>query len=80
MDFMKNLSYLRFQDISLSYDLPKNLIQKISLSNLKVYVSGKNIATWTDWNGWDPEHATGGRSAKNGPLLRSWIFGLQISL
>ncbi|WP_279179017.1 TonB-dependent receptor [Parabacteroides johnsonii] len=78
--FYEKLSYLRFQDISLSYDLPKNLIQKISLSNLKVYISGKNIATWTNWNGWDPEHATGGRSAKNGPLLRSWIFGLQISL
>lgn len=78
--FYEKLSYLRFQDISLSYDIPKNIVNKISLNNLKVYVSGKNIATWTDWNGWDPEHAADGRSASKGPLLSSWILGLQISL
>lgn len=78
--FYDKLSYLRFQDISLAYTLPKNIIQKISLGNVKVYISGKNIATWSGWHGWDPEHATGGRSAKKGPLLKSWIIGLQLSL
>lgn len=78
--FYDKLSYLRFQDISLAYDIPKDLIQRISLNHVKVYISGKNIATWSGWHGWDPEHATGGRSAQKGPLLKSWIFGLQISL
>lgn len=78
--FYEKLTYLRLQDVSFSYDIPKSLLQKITLNNVKIYVSGKNLATWTGWNGWDPEHASEGRSAKNGPLIKSWVLGLQISL
>ena len=78
--FYEKLTYLRLQDVSLAYSLPKSLIQKLTLNNVKVYVSGKNLATWTGWHGWDPEHASGGRASKNGPLIKSWVLGLQISL
>lgn len=78
--FYEKLTYLRLQDVSLAYDLPKSFLQKITLNNIKIYVSGKNLATWTGWYGWDPEHASGGRAAKNGPLIKSWVLGLQISL
>ena len=78
--FYESLTYLRLQDVSLSYNIPSSLTRKILLNNVKVYVSGKNLATWTGWHGWDPEHASGGRSSSNGPLIKSWVFGLQISL
>ena len=78
--FYEKLTYLRLQDVSLAYSLPKSLIQKLTLNNVKVYVSGKNLATWTGWHGWDPEHASGGRASQNGPLIKSWVLGLQISL
>ena len=78
--FYESLTYLRLQDVSLSYNIPSSLTKKILLNNVKVYVSGKNLATWTGWHGWDPEHASGGRSSSNGPLIKSWVFGLQISL
>lgn len=78
--FYEKLTYLRLQDVSLAYELPKSLAQKITLKNVKVYISGKNLATWTGWHGWDPEHASEGRAATNGPLIKSWVFGLQISL
>lgn len=78
--FYQSRSFLRFQDISLSYDLSKNLLSKIKIGSAKVYVSGKNLKTWTKWNGWDPEHGSGGRIPLNGPLLSSWVMGINISL
>jgi len=78
--FYQSRSFVRFQDISLSYDLPKNLLSKVKIGNVKVYVSGKNLKTWTKWDGWDPEHGSGGRTPANGPLLSSWVMGLNIGL
>ena len=78
--FYEKLTYLRFQDLTVGYDIPKSFIEKAGIGNAKVYISGKNLATWTGWSGYDPEHASGGRAASNGPLIKSWIIGLQISL
>ncbi len=78
--FYEKLTYLRLQDVSFAYNLPKNLIQKIDLNNVRIYVSGKNLATWTGWHGYDPEHGSNGRASTNGPLIKSWVLGLQISL
>jgi TonB-linked SusC/RagA family outer membrane protein len=65
-------SFVRLQDISLSYNIGKNLLNKIKLSSLQFYVSGKNLYTWTDWPGWDPEE-------DNTPLMRSVIGGIRMS-
>ncbi|MBS1565383.1 MAG: SusC/RagA family TonB-linked outer membrane protein, partial [Bacteroidetes bacterium] len=47
--------YTRLKDITLSYNLPQAFISKCGFSNFSVYVSGRNIHTWTPWLGWDPE-------------------------
>lgn len=79
--FYQNRSFVRLQDISLSYDIPSRVISKIGLHNLKVFASGKNLVTWTKWNGWDPEHGVGGRSpGENGPLLKTYTIGLNVQL
>jgi len=78
--FYEKLTYLRLQDVSLSYNIPRMITQKMNIGNAKIYISGKNLATWTVWHGYDPEHGKGGRNAENGPLIRSWVFGLQINL
>ena len=48
-------SYLRIQNISLGYNLPKNIVHKIGLSTLKVYVNAQNVYTFTNYSGLDPE-------------------------
>ena len=78
--FYEKITYLRLQDLTFGYDIPKGVMDKIRVGNAKVFVSGKNLATWTGWHGYDPEHASGGRAASNGPLIKSWVFGLQINL
>lgn len=70
-------SFVRLQDISLGYNLPKNWLNAIGIENINIYVSGKNLLTFTKWKGWDPEANQGyyGR-----PVLKSWSFGFNITL
>jgi hypothetical protein len=81
--FYEDRSFIRLQDVSLSYDLPKTLLDKAKFNGLKVFVSGKNLATWTKWNGWDPEHAAGydpyGSASQSGPLMKSFVVGLNLN-
>ncbi|MBL4561262.1 MAG: TonB-dependent receptor [Labilibaculum sp.] len=48
-------SYLRIQNISLSYTFPKRWIDNIGMSNCKVYFNAQNVYTFTDYSGLDPE-------------------------
>ena len=64
-------SFVRLQDVSLAYTFGHNLLSQLKIDNLKVYVSGKNLHTWTKWSGWDAE--TGD------PMMRSVIGGVNIS-
>jgi TonB-dependent starch-binding outer membrane protein SusC len=53
--FVEDGSYVRVKNISLGYNFTKALIQKVGLNSLKLYVSGKNLFTITDYTGYDPE-------------------------
>jgi len=70
-------SFVRLQDLTLSYNVPKSLLQKIKLDRLKIFANGKNLLTFTDWDGWDPETGTG-LDAGAYPLLKSYSFGLNV--
>jgi len=53
--FVESGSYLRIQNISLGYNLPKQLISKAKISSFRIYVSGQNLYTFTKYKGYDPE-------------------------
>jgi TonB-linked SusC/RagA family outer membrane protein len=72
----ENASFVRVKDITLSYDFPLTLIQKIGAERLTVYATGRNLFTFTKWRGLDPE-LTDQRSI---PLQLEFVFGLQIGL
>jgi TonB-linked SusC/RagA family outer membrane protein len=48
-------SYLRLQNVSFGYNLPKNVIKKAFFTNVRVFVSGQNLYTFTKYSGYDPE-------------------------
>jgi TonB-dependent starch-binding outer membrane protein SusC len=56
-------SFVRLQDISLSYSLTSGAAKAIGATNAKLFVSGKNLLTFTNWVGWDPEVNTAVRPA-----------------
>ncbi|WP_210463949.1 SusC/RagA family TonB-linked outer membrane protein [Rufibacter roseolus] len=58
-------SYLRGKTITLGYTLPAALIGKFHLTRVRVYASGQNFFTITDYPGWDPEVDTPGTEVTN---------------
>ena len=79
-------SFVRLQDASLSYNLPSGVLKKIKAQAINVYVSGKNLITWTKWEGWDPEPVStdGQNNAAGGllgtrPVMRAFTVGVNIT-
>lgn len=80
----QNRSFVRLQDVSLSYDLAKTLLKKLNTKNFSVFVSGKNLFTWTKWDGWDPESVDNngnptGLVAGGRPVLRAYSVGISLT-
>ena len=57
--FVEDGSFLRFNNLQLSYSVPKNKIKKLGLNTLSAYVTLNNIFCWTRYTGIDPEIASG---------------------
>jgi TonB-dependent starch-binding outer membrane protein SusC len=53
--FIEDGSYLRLKNITLAYNLPKSIIQRAGLKRLRVYATGANLLTLTNYSGYDPE-------------------------
>jgi TonB-linked SusC/RagA family outer membrane protein len=70
-------NFVRIQDVSLSYKLSKEMLSKLKISSLTVFMSGKNLYTFTKWLGSDPE--SGGISADSFyPMPRTISFGVNV--
>jgi TonB-linked SusC/RagA family outer membrane protein len=54
-------SYLRLKNVQLGYTLPKDVLSKLHLNRIKVYVSATNVLTFSKLNEWklDPEVESG---------------------
>ncbi len=79
-------SYLRIQNISLGYQLPKAWLNRIHLEQARLYVSGQNLHTWTKYLNYNPEVSnyegplTGGVDYGYYPLARTITIGLNLGL
>jgi TonB-linked SusC/RagA family outer membrane protein len=76
-------SYVRLKNLTLGYTLPTALLSKARVGSLRVYVSGQNLLTWTDYSGYDPEVAADpfsstslGRDFGVYPQSRTYTVGL----
>ena len=82
--FASDASYTRIKDVTLSYVFSPALLQRLKLGGLTVYASGRNLHTFTNWVGWDPEASYSSRGSgdwtNNYPVNRTFVFGANISL
>lgn len=53
--FVEDGSYIRLKNIALGYTLPSSLTSKFGIQKLRLYVTGQNVITITDYTGLDPE-------------------------
>ncbi|TXF86262.1 TonB-dependent receptor [Neolewinella aurantiaca] len=82
--YVEDASFLRLQSVQLGYTLPLNVGTARS-SSLRLYVSGNNLLTLTDYKGFDPGASSGapiGSGIDYGfyPIARTFIFGANLSL
>jgi TonB-linked SusC/RagA family outer membrane protein len=69
--------YIRLKNIQLGYNFPASMISKLKIATARVYVSGTNLFTVTDYKGFDPEGA-GMVYTATIPQLKSIVAGLNI--
>ena len=79
-------TYLRFNNLTLGYTLPRNLLNKIKISTLRVFGTVNNLATITNYSGYDPDVTarrsdplTPGVDFAAYPRSRTWVFGLNVT-
>ncbi|WP_257669393.1 SusC/RagA family TonB-linked outer membrane protein [Parapedobacter tibetensis] len=81
--FVEDGSYLKLRNVQLGYTLPQPLMQRVGMTNTRVFVSAQNVLTLTKYSGLDPELA-GGNTARGidgqdqYPQTRLFSAGVQI--
>ncbi len=76
--FLRDAKYLRLKSARISYSLPANLLNRVGgMSQVQLYLSGRNLFTFTPLKIMDPEIRSGG--AQSYPLERAYTVGLQMS-
>ncbi|MDD4115405.1 MAG: hypothetical protein PHG27_07405, partial [Massilibacteroides sp.] len=70
-------NYLRIKNINFSYTLPKSVLNKLGISNAKVYYTGENLFTFDSlpFNA-DPETESGNLNVY--PISKSHSFGINV--
>ena len=84
---MEDGSYIRLQEITLGYTLPQSFARRSGMEGARIYISGRNLKTWTDYAGYNPDVNSNGASANISlgtdfyayPLARSFMIGLSSS-
>jgi len=55
--------FLKVKSLTFGYTVPRRLVNKLGMSNLRFYVSGFNLLTFTDYPGPDPEVSSNGAAS-----------------
>ena len=78
--WLQDASYLRLKNLQIGYTLPKKILNRISIDNLRVYLSANNLFTLDKMiDGYDPEQSPT-NAQTSVPLLRTFSFGFNLNL
>jgi len=80
--FLYDGSYIRLRDVSLSYNLPKSIVSKANINNVRLYLRGQNLYTYVKDKRFntDPEVSVDGTMAQRPPVFATFLFGIDINL
>lgn len=83
--YIEDGSYLRINNITLGYSLPKSIISKAHITNARIYCTLNNVHTFTKYEGYDPEVSatssalTPGIDNSSYPRAKSYVIGLNLT-
>ncbi|OQP64359.1 SusC/RagA family TonB-linked outer membrane protein [Niastella vici] len=79
-------SFLRLNTVTVGYTIPRNLLRRAHIANVRVYVTAYNLHTWTNYSGFDPEvdtrrspPLTPGVDFSAYPKSRSFVGGINVT-
>ncbi len=80
--YLQDASYIRLKNVTLGYQMPSNISNSLHVSNIRLFVSGENLFTFSRITKiFDPEAIGGGfSSGKMYPLSSTLSFGLNVTL
>lgn len=77
-------SYARLQEVSVGFRVPTSFARRVGMQNTRLYVTGRNLHTWTKFKGYNPDVNSNGSGSNTSlgtefysyPLARTWLLGL----
>ncbi|MCK0130686.1 TonB-dependent receptor [Flavobacteriaceae bacterium F08102] len=79
--FIEESTYISLNNVSIGYSLPKSVLDKIGIDNIRIYGLGNNVALWTksDRQGFDPRASvTGSNNTVRYSTLKTFAFGVNV--
>lgn len=76
--WLRDGSYLRLKTIDLGYNLSKKLTNRLRVQNVRIYIVGNNLVTWSKFKLWDPELASA--RGEDYPPVKSYTMGISLNL
>ncbi len=74
--FMRECSFLRCTSIQFAYNLPRKVLTKLGMQNMKLFVSANNPFCFTNFKLWDVEL---GENGFNYPIQKTYSLGFNVS-
>ncbi|MDT0608181.1 SusC/RagA family TonB-linked outer membrane protein [Croceitalea rosinachiae] len=85
--YMQDADFIRLRNITIGYSLPQQVLDRIGMSRVRIYTSGLNLLTFTDYRGYDPEssddsaisNTNSGTTFYSAPQARVYTLGLNLA-
>ncbi len=69
--------YIRLKNVNIGYTFPNSLVNRLHISNARIYLRGSNLLTWAPFKVWDPEMAS--PRGEDYPPSRTFNLGLSLT-
>jgi len=77
--WLRDASYLRMKNLQIGYTIPNRLLSKLGVSNLKFYINGQNLLTFSKMKDFDPEKNINGINFYEYPTVKMYSAGLNVT-
>lgn len=76
--WLRDGSYLRLKTLEVGYNIPKHIINKLRINDVRLFFIGTNLFTWSKFDLWDPE--LGSSDGVNYPIMKTFTLGINFKL
>jgi hypothetical protein len=76
--YLEKGDYLRFKNLSIAYNVPRDIVEKIKINSARITFNIENVYCWHDVNYWDPERSVLGGGYAIYPMPRTYTLGVRL--